>query len=131
MARRRHRSHTRDELSSLVHPVLRLPTIRLTPPVDLRLLEDRRRADETTDFARPARAMRRGDAQLVVPARSSNVRRSAVYDLPSAVQFKVPNQVAICVRRKRRKEVLHALRRTGRGARRRKAKWSEFSSVRC
>lgn len=43
--------------------------------------------------------------------------------------FAVPERVALCVRRKRRKEVLHALRKVGRGHKR--AKWNEWSKVRC
>lgn len=36
--------------------------------------------------------------------------------LPHTVQFRVPNLVAVCVRRKVRKEVLHAQRKTAKGA---------------
>lgn len=46
------------------------------------------------------------------------------------VAFQKPSQVLICVRRQMRKEVLHALRKTGKlgqGA----PRWSEYSSISC
>lgn len=46
--------------------------------------------------------------------------------LPSTVQFRVPDLVSVCIRRKARREVLHAKRRTnGRGNRNRN-QWSEI-----
>lgn len=45
------------------------------------------------------------------------------------VQFRAPNQVIVCVRRKTRREVLHALNLTGRGSgggRRRRNVWSSI-----
>lgn len=56
------------------------------------------------------------------------------YDsLPHRVGFTLPWQVIICVRRKRRREVLHALRFTGKGATRRMRfrRNNEYSEVRC
>lgn len=46
----------------------------------------------------------------------------------TVVGFRVPNLVGICVRRKIRREVLHALRRTnkGRGGSRRRNLWSHI-----
>lgn len=50
--------------------------------------------------------------------------------LPSGVRFVVPGEVAICVRRKERREVLHALgkvRKRGGGSRRK----NYFSQIKC
>lgn len=44
--------------------------------------------------------------------------------------FRVPARVAVCVRRKQRKEVMFALKRTGRGAKSRKH-FNPYSEVRC
>lgn len=56
-------------------------------------------------------------------------------DLPYRVGFALPWQVVVCVRRKRRREVLHAFRIAGaRGAMRRlfrKPRRNEWSEVRC
>jgi len=54
-------------------------------------------------------------------------------ELPYRIGFTLPWQVIICVRRKRRREVLHALRFTGKGATRlmRKRKNKFYSEVRC
>lgn len=53
-------------------------------------------------------------------------------DVPPAVKFAVPQKVAICVRRKVRREVLHALRRTNRaGASGRPRRRNAFTGVRC
>lgn len=55
--------------------------------------------------------------------------------VPAGVRFRLPRMVAICVRRKIRKEVLHAFRKTGKGGakhrRRERAKWNEFSLIKC
>lgn len=51
--------------------------------------------------------------------------------LPGAVAFKAPSQVLVCVRRKKRKEVLFAKKKTGRGARSKFRRRNYFSNVRC
>lgn len=60
--------------------------------------------------------------------------------VPAGVKFKLPKMVAICVRRRIRREVMHALhphfiKHRGRGGSKnkkyRKAKWNEFSLIRC
>lgn len=49
---------------------------------------------------------------------------------PLISAFSAPSGVLICVRRKQRKEVLHALQKTGKVGQRRPRR-SEFSSVQC
>jgi len=52
--------------------------------------------------------------------------------LSRRVGFSHPWQVIVCVRRKRRREVLHALRKTGRGgSKQRKPRRNFWSEVRC
>lgn len=49
--------------------------------------------------------------------------------VPKAVQFNQPEAVSVCVRRKQRREVLHALGRTGRHGRKhiKRNTWSDVS----
>lgn len=125
MARRRRSGRTRDA-SDIASPPLRSSPVYTwspTPSTYLRLLEDRRQF--FPDPVRPARAGRRASTQLVVPKKNDPSRK-----LSAGVQFKAPRDVAICVRRHTRREVLLA-RGLGGGRPRKRARWSEFSSVRC
>lgn len=51
--------------------------------------------------------------------------------VPQGVQFGSPETVAICVRRRTRREVLHALRRVGKGSRVRTRRRRWYSDIRC
>lgn len=46
-------------------------------------------------------------------------------------QFALPKQTVVCVRRKTRKEVLHARKKTGRGVRRRNPRRNQWSNIHC
>lgn len=96
------------------------PRIRLTP--NLRLVEDRR----TWHPDGPHRAVRAINSRpRLKPVAFSAPRLVNV--LPTKVGFKIPDKVAICIRRKQRKEVLFAKRKTGRGsARPKRNKWSDI-----
>lgn len=50
--------------------------------------------------------------------------------LSQKVAFRNGDRVSVCVRRKQRKEVLHALRKTGRGSGRPR-RYNRYSQVRC
>ena len=52
-------------------------------------------------------------------------------DVPRAVGFQHPWQVMICIRRRRRREVMHALGHAGRAGHQRKHKRNYWSEVRC
>lgn len=56
-----------------------------------------------------------------------------VYGLPEAVrlQFRLPRSAVVCYRRQLRRSVLFSLHKTGRGARKKKASWSEHSYIQC
>lgn len=77
----------------------------------------------------------RKDARRIVP-HDPNVNvyrgRRGKFTSPfsSHMQFNVPRKVAICVRRKQRREVLFAFRKTGKGARSFRRR-NQFSDVRC
>lgn len=58
--------------------------------------------------------------------------RVAVVGVPARLRFAVPLRTIVCVRRKVREEVLHALRKTGKGARRsKKARRNVYSHISC
>lgn len=152
--RRDHDKRTRDHLRSLVAPSLRSPLIKPSVPVDLRLLEDRRRFDP--ELARRAKAVTRKATQLVIDPERERKRQifkdtlkyssrfgpfnvkmfdEAPYLRPD-VRFRLPKLVAICVRRKIRKEIMHASGHAGKGRKhfrqgKPKAKWNEFSLIKC
>lgn len=106
-------------------PPIRPLVVSPRKPV-LQLVEDRR-LFHPLRYAVPARSMyRRADTKLTVPFVDNSHK---VQRLPSTVQFAVPRNVAICIRRKRRKEVLFA-KGVG-GSRVSRPKRNEFSDVRC
>lgn len=108
----------------------------------LRFAEDRREFHPSPDFHRPARNVF-GDPRhyLVVgkkPRRS--IRRSLALVRPRRasgvsgptprIAFAVPENVAICVRRKRRREVMFATRKNGKTGQRRPRR-NAYSGVQC
>lgn len=73
---------------------------------------------------RPAVGVTRSSTEVVVP----NINN---YDL-GGFSFGDPSLVAICLRRQRRREVLHAYRRTGKGSgRNKKRRRTWHSSISC
>lgn len=58
-------------------------------------------------------------------------RFSSLRSLSSRVQFAQPENVLVCVRRKRRKEVLFAKQKTGRGKKQRRPRRGRWSSISC
>lgn len=78
-------------------------------------IEDRRRFG-FSDQATP-RSLGTAPPRLKVRAPTPlNRDRYASLRLPSAVSFQAPQRLAICIRRKIRKQVLHALQLTRKGA---------------
>lgn len=116
----------RSAYNSFVTPIRRVadPVVRVRSA--LSLLEDRR-------FFRPEGVLARPRAFFSPPrivVRNANRRQVTGLSVPSALGFDVPHRVAICVRRKQRREVIHAKRLTKRGAGGAKHRnwWSE---IRC
>lgn len=107
------------------------PTFKLGPvdPLGLHVLrqvEDRRRW-HPAGFLRPPGAFVRSAARQVVKSKSNALRN----DISSRIGFAVPKKVLVCVRRKQRKEVLHALGKAGgRGITRRRRR-NDWSNVDC
>lgn len=105
------------------------PLFRL-PPLDLRLYEDRRTYHPSA-FPPVGVIDNRAARRLVerLPVRPVSPYRDPFPSL--RLGFAVPQRVALCVRRKTRREVIFAkgLRRAGSGARTRRR--NEHSDVRC
>ena len=130
MARRKKRSRSsqRDD-TTIASPLLRTNPVRYTSPI--LSLDDRRRfvpfeydrplsvrKDQRKVVERVSRARR---AENKKPARQRHYKFS----------FAVPEKVVVCVRRKRRREVLFAMRRTGKGSRKLHRRRDHYSDVRC
>lgn len=120
---------------SRAHRVVDLPQIvvvRRRVPSSFSIIEDRRLFHPLGDF-RPARSfLARPRPRLVIADVNVNRGRRKVtpYKVPSQIGFSVPRDVVVCVRRKQRKEVLHAFKFTGRGSgsgRKRRNYWSDVS----
>lgn len=128
MARRRRSRSSNDRTGREVHTLTRTDVLPLS---DLRFIEDRREFHPLGDD-RPAGVFMFREARQVVPSRKRQVGKSVADLLPSGVQFNVPGEVALCVRRKRRREVMFAIRKHGRngGRRYRRTRHSEVSCSR-
>lgn len=87
-------------------------------------IEDRRQYHPDDDWRSPRDVRGNSDHVLVV---TGHDRKRVVSPF---VGFEVPQQVMVCVRRKQRREVLHALNKTGRGGQRRPRR-GPYSDVRC
>lgn len=102
-------------------PLGTLPTVRLTQIQDLRAF------DPEPELS-PARDILGRIASVTGTTPKKQTRgRSRV---PFQLAFKAPKQTLVCIRRKTRKQVLFAKRKTGKGGQRR-ARWSKWSSVKC
>lgn len=80
-----------------------------------------------TVFGRPAR----WSVSYGSPPNNRGVRSKGVSDIGARSGFEDARNVIVCVRRKERREVLHALRRTGSGSGRGPRRISWKSSIGC
>lgn len=121
MARSKNRSGTRDPLESLPARV----RSRTTLGTLLTTIDDGRAFDFGPD-TRPARLFSGLSASVdVTPAPKKQNGRSRV---PYQLAFNAPQETLVCVRRSRRRQVLHALKKTGKGGQRkpRRSRWSDY-----
>lgn len=139
----RNRGHSddyQDLENELLAPVAGpSPPAALRPPARSALIDDRRRwdpGDTPRDaFGRQARvvmspkASAKARQQPAVKPSRPRLYQSRAF-LREVQSFEDPRRVMICVRRKSRREVLFAIRKTGKGARSRKRR-NEWSNVRC
>lgn len=118
------KARQRDNISIATRSVLR-PTITIKQLETMvanyaEPLNDRRRFQPTI-LTRPV-------TRSSTPARLDNRRLRSLYEYPFKIA--VPDKVRVCERRKTRREVLHALKRTGKGARS-KRRYSSESYYHC
>lgn len=70
-------------------------------------------------------------ARLVPTTRTVSHKKARAAKTPfSAVAFEQPHNTLVCIRRSRRKEILHALKKTGRKGQKRPRR-SAFSDIHC
>lgn len=137
MARGRRRREVNTPTPSLTFrlpSVIRSPLSVVTPTV-LQEIEDRR-TYHPLGRSRPARFSTGGPSHVTVKDRPRNGRFRYSDPFGSSgtkafVAFTRPSAVAICVRRKTRKEVLFAKRKAGRGGSQRRHRRNWFSKVSC
>lgn len=135
----RHKKRNRIEEAGRPNPVpsRRLRSSPLVSPAERSLinltldLEDRREF-HPEGVHRPARGLPKLSADLVAPNLPARKRSGAsVFRVPKVLSFRVPKRVSLCVRRHQRREVLFAIKKTGRGSRARFHKFNKWSLVRC
>lgn len=158
MARSHSNSRRRRENTYFTNRRLPSPTrprshLRLAPSPSsysnnfLRQIEDRRTFHPLGPY-RPARSFTTSRHLLTVPRFTNrnlgpprpyvNVnqpirdiqRRSRSTALPHQIGFERPDSVLVCVRRRQRREVLHALKKTGRAGQKR-PRFTEYSTITC
>lgn len=109
-------------------PQLHLPTFdqrRFHPdPITRPIAEPRSAARLTIPAHKSARAVSVGG-----PFRTA-VGNSRIGSLPHQVAFQAPKRVAVCVRRKTRREVIFAKNHAGKGSRARRSR-NQWSDIKC
>lgn len=110
----------------------RLLAFKAPPRSGLKLspIEDRR---QFYPGVRPARTLRQvARITMKSPAKKASSKRNRVPSLmrgPEVHAFKIPETTIVCVRRSIRKEIMHALKKAGKGVR--KPKRNAMSSISC
>lgn len=141
MSRRSHsRNRGRRDTTVIAKPTIiysppRLPAPQLVmrPSSRLRVIEDRRTYHPLTYRPIP-RTFQRNPIKIVYSDDRSKKNSQKVQSsrYPSAyLKVNAPDRVLLCVRRKMRKEVLHALKKTGKGVSQRKPRRNQWSDVHC
>lgn len=106
-----------------IQPALPLGLPPLSP------IEDRR-VFHPQGVRRPAKSFLGNSHTLRAPEPSPAMLSKPRPYITPGVAFEDPNKVLVCVRRKRRREVLHAFNKTGKTGQK-KPRQSYYSSVKC
>lgn len=136
MARSKRRSRTRDTHAIARHSRRFDPDQWSVGPT-MRQVEDRR-TWHPGSYTRPAARFDGALHRLVAPVQNPvykpvslpSTKIKFFQPLPSGVAFKDPQGVTICERRSRRRQVMFATRKSGKGGQRR-PRYNEYSSVQC
>lgn len=125
----------RDNSSPIANGTLSRPTVT---PSSVHLIEVQdRRTYHPEAAARPplstsgTRTRLKAVSPLPKPKTQKAYRAPVLRTVPHQIGFRAPESVLVCVRRKIRKEVLHALRKTGFGKRHRRPRRTRHSNIRC
>lgn len=121
------RGHTYRPLTSLRSSMVTRP---LTAYEDRRLFQPKKMVDSAMSFGHPSRVVFKPHKRVAPKTKSNVSGRGRLKKLISSFSFHVPKKTLICVRRKQRKQVLHALRKSGKGGQR-KPRRNTYSSIRC
>lgn len=110
----------------------RLPTANyyftsVSPSSDFLTQVEDRRDFHPAPHVRPARSFFKSFHRLSLPQQTS---LDDLWDVPTRVAFEQPHHVLVCVRRKMRKEVLHALKKAGRRGQKAPRR-SAYSDIQC
>lgn len=122
--RRRHRSEDtteRDNSTIANNKLLQYTLYSLLPEIEDRRLYRPERAPRAHGLSKLASRIELAPAKPV---------RSKGHYTPDVFRFTSPKKVAICVRRQRRREVLFALRKTGKGSRSKRRR-NDHSDISC
>lgn len=124
------------EIAMFARPVapIRLPRLTRVPRVSLLQYEDRRTFHPDGRLRRVIALPQRAARIVTKDKRNVSQQSGRSYYRPlstkAVLAFAAPSRVAVCVRRHRRREVLFASRRTGKGAYARKH-LTDLSKISC
>jgi len=152
MARRRHRNTTNEKrdhfsIANTYRGDPSEPRIRVLPSLNINSLPEVRSTLQSVEDLRewhpdaileaPTRSLRRSRVTLHSPAPKSTFsprrqKLASFFHSPEIRAFSSPKFVAVCIRRKIRKEVMHALGKSGLGAKKtRRYRRNANSTIRC
>lgn len=137
MATSSRRKHSRSAISQTQKPIA-TTVLRRTIVSPLAHLELQRRIwenavrstrDNRTHFVQryTAGAITRKSLRLNPDTRGTLLRKT----IPAALKFAEPGNVSVCVRRRTRRQVLHALKRTRKGAGSKRRRLNSYSRIHC
>lgn len=127
MAKKRNRSGQRD--NNTIATLAAARPVKFSQPV---LLSDRRQYHPDKGYAIPF-SKRKYQARVeerIKKVVTKTAKRKVRYDR-SVFGFAVPKRVELCIRRKQRREVLFAMRRTGKGSHALVRRRNHYSEVSC
>lgn len=131
--KRREAYETRDGLSSLTTT---LRSHQLNPPATRKalrglpvdLVEDFRRFDPEPFRLPKTYTGMTASVEVRQPSKKPTRYQTRV---PHQIAFTAPHQTIQCVRRQRRKEVMFAKKKAGKGKGQRRARWTRWSEIKC
>lgn len=134
MRRRANRSERNPIAVPSLSKLLRSPArvsspVRVHLPTVLAEVEDRR-TYHPERATRPARYFSGPTHRLKIAEPKKTRSLPGLYQPSPIVAFESPKNLPLCVRRKQRREIIHALKKIGKGARARRRR-NDFSNISC